>query len=98
MIKKVTLQNGVRVVLEEIDHVRSVAIGIWVKTGSRHETPNINGISHFIEHMVFKGTETRSAQDIAEAFDRIGGQVNAFTSKNTLVFMQKYWIRMHYMH
>ena len=84
-----TLQNGVRVVLEEIDHVRSVAIGIWVKTGSRHETPNINGISHFIEHMVFKGTETRSAQDIAEAFDRIGGQVNAFTSKEYTCFYAK---------
>src|SRR5699024_4245245 len=68
-------------VLESVPTVRSITIGIWVKTGSRNESEKLNGISHFLEHMFFKGTTTRSAQDIAEAFDSIGGQVNAFTSK-----------------
>ncbi|WCK52846.1 pitrilysin family protein [Aneurinibacillus sp. Ricciae_BoGa-3] len=81
MIEKYTLANGVRVIIEKIPTVRSVALGIWVGTGSTFESPAINGISHFIEHMLFKGTETRSAKEIAEAFDQIGGHVNAFTSK-----------------
>ncbi|WEG11573.1 pitrilysin family protein [Pullulanibacillus sp. KACC 23026] len=81
MIKKHTCANGIRVVLETIPTVRSVTIGIWIGTGSRNETKETNGISHFIEHMLFKGTETRSAREIAEAFDQVGGQVNAFTSK-----------------
>ena len=81
MIEKHTLDNGVRVIIEKIPTVRSVALGIWVGTGSRYETPENNGISHFIEHMLFKGTETRSAKEIAESFDHIGGHVNAFTSK-----------------
>lgn len=81
MIQKHTCKNGVRTVLENIPTVRSVTIGIWVLTGSRNETKQNNGISHFLEHMFFKGTQTRTAQDIAEAFDSIGGQVNAFTSK-----------------
>ncbi|MBO8170965.1 MAG: insulinase family protein [Bacillaceae bacterium] len=81
MIEKLKLSNGVRVVVERIPSVRSVAIGIWVGTGSKYETPLNNGISHFIEHMMFKGTRTRSAREIAEAFDQIGGNVNAFTSK-----------------
>ncbi|GAB4072596.1 pitrilysin family protein [Barrientosiimonas marina] len=81
MIEKHTSQNGMRIVFESIPSVRSVTIGIWIKTGSRNETENINGISHFLEHMFFKGTNTRSPQDIAEAFDAIGGQVNAMTSK-----------------
>lgn len=81
MIQKHTCKNGVRTVLENIPTVRSVTIGIWVLAGSRNETKQTNGISHFLEHMFFKGTKTRTAQDIAEAFDSIGGQVNAFTSK-----------------
>ncbi|WP_455660733.1 M16 family metallopeptidase [Pradoshia sp.] len=89
MITKYTCQNGVRVVLEPISTVRSVAIGIWIKTGSRNEEPINNGISHFLEHMFFKGTETRSAKEIAEAFDRIGGQVNAFTSKEYTCYYAK---------
>lgn len=89
MIKKFTCSNGVRIVLEEIPTVRSVSIGIWVKTGSRNETPKLNGISHFLEHMFFKGTKTRSARDIAESFDSIGGQVNAFTSKEYTCFYAK---------
>ncbi|MCY8487238.1 insulinase family protein [Bacillus atrophaeus] len=89
MIKRYTCQNGVRVVLENNPTVRSVAIGVWIATGSRHETPEINGISHFLEHMFFKGTSTRSARDIAESFDRIGGQVNAFTSKEYTCYYAK---------
>ena len=81
MIQRKTLDNGLRIILEEIPTVRSVTIGIWIKTGSRFETKEENGISHFIEHMLFKGTTKRNAQDIAEAFDAIGGEVNAFTSK-----------------
>lgn len=86
MIEKHTCQNGVRIVLEEVPHVRSVTIGVWVLTGSRDETEQNNGISHFIEHMLFKGTKSRSAQQIAEAFESIGGQVNAFTSKEYTCF------------
>lgn len=81
MIEKHTCQNGLRIVYEKVPSVRSVTIGIWVLAGSRNETTHNNGISHFLEHMMFKGTKSRSAQDIAEAFDSIGGQVNAFTSK-----------------
>jgi predicted Zn-dependent peptidase len=89
LIKKYTCKNGVRIILEEMPILRSVAIGIWVKTGSRNESPEINGISHFIEHMFFKGTKSRSAKEIAESFDRIGGQVNAFTSKEYTCFYAK---------
>ncbi len=89
MIKKYTLKNGLKVILEPIPTVRSVAIGIWVGTGSRHEIANNNGISHFIEHMFFKGTHNRSAKDIAEAFDSIGGIINAFTSKEYTCYYTK---------
>jgi predicted Zn-dependent peptidase len=89
LIKKYTCQNGVRVILENIPTVRSVAIGVWIGTGSRNETLSNNGISHFLEHMFFKGTKTRSALDIAEAFDSIGGQVNAFTSKEYTCYYAK---------
>lgn len=76
-------------VLENIPTVRSVAIGIWIGTGSRNETPEINGISHFLEHMFFKGTTSRTAKEIAESFDSIGGQVNAFTSKEYTCYYAK---------
>ncbi|WP_047981223.1 M16 family metallopeptidase [Ornithinibacillus contaminans] len=89
MIEKHTSKNGLRIVLEKIPAVRSVTIGIWVLTGSRNETDVNNGISHFLEHMFFKGTKTRTATDIAEAFDSIGGQVNAFTSKEYTCFYAK---------
>lgn len=78
-----------RIVLEEIPAVRSVTIGIWVLTGSRNETEANNGLSHFLEHMFFKGTKSRTAQQIAESFDAIGGQVNAFTSKEYTCFYAK---------
>jgi len=79
----------VRIVLEQIPTVRSVAIGVWIGTGSRNEIPENNGISHFLEHMFFKGTKTRSAREIAESFDSIGGQVNAFTSKEYTCYYAK---------
>ncbi|MEQ6391214.1 pitrilysin family protein [Bacillaceae bacterium S4-13-58] len=89
MVKKHTCPNGLRVVLEQIPTVRSATIGIWVLAGSRNETTEQNGISHFIEHMFFKGTKHRTAKDIAEAFDAIGGQVNAFTSKEYTCYYSK---------
>lgn len=89
MIKKYTCQNGVRIVLENIPTVRSVAIGVWIGTGSRNEDKQNNGVSHFLEHMFFKGTKTRSAREIAESFDSIGGQVNAFTSKEYTCYYAK---------
>lgn len=89
MINKHTCKNGVRIVFEHIPTVRSVAIGVWIHTGSRHENEKNNGISHFLEHMFFKGTTTRSAREIAESFDSIGGQVNAFTSKEYTCYYAK---------
>jgi predicted Zn-dependent peptidase len=89
LIEKHTSKNGLRIVLEKIPSVRSVTIGVWVLTGSRNENAANNGISHFIEHMFFKGTKSRTATDIAEAFDSIGGQVNAFTSKEYTCFYAK---------
>lgn len=81
MYHKSTLTNGVRVVSEVIPYVKSVTLGIWVGTGARSEDQTNHGISHFIEHMVFKGTKNRSAKDIAETVDEVGGQLNAFTGK-----------------
>lgn len=77
----VTLKNGIRIVLEHMPSLRSVCLGIWIKNGSRHEDESQGGISHFIEHMLFKGTNNRSAKDIADEIDAIGGQINAYTSK-----------------
>lgn len=89
MITKHTCSNGVRIVAEHIPFVRSVAIGIWVKAGSRYEETEMKGISHLLEHMFFKGTAARNAREIAEAFDAIGGQVNAFTSKEYTCYYAK---------
>ncbi len=89
MFKKVQLSNGLRLVYERIPYVRSVSVGIWVGTGSRNETSENNGISHFIEHMLFKGTSKRSAKDIAECIDAIGGQINAFTGKECTCYYTK---------
>jgi predicted Zn-dependent peptidase len=81
-IQKTTLPNGVRVVTEHIPTVASVSVGIWVATGSRHEPDHRRGISHFLEHMLFKGTERRpTAKDIADEMDNVGGYLNAFTDK-----------------
>ena len=84
-----TLDCGVRVVTERIPHVNSVAIGIWVKNGAVDEYKKVSGISHFIEHMMFKGTEKRSARQIAEDIDKIGGQINAFTGKEATCYYVK---------
>ena len=81
MVEKITLDNGVRIVHERLEHLRSCALGIWVESGSRHEPEELCGISHFIEHMMFKGTESRTAAQLAADFDAVGGQVNAFTTK-----------------
>lgn len=83
------LSNGIRVVLEHMPSTRSVSFGIWVKTGSRNETEQQNGISHFIEHMLFKGTDRFTAREIAEVFDGIGGNINAFTSKEYTCYYAK---------
>lgn len=84
-----TLSNGLRIIGEHIPHYRSVSVGLWVESGSQYETPRENGISHFIEHMLFKGTTKRTARDIAEEMDAVGGQLNAFTSKECTCFYAK---------
>src|SRR5512137_2693810 len=89
MIEKTTLENGIQVITEEIPGVHSVSIGVWVQAGSRDERPEENGISHFIEHMLFKGTQRRSAQQIAKEIDSVGGVLNAFTSKEFSSFYAK---------
>jgi predicted Zn-dependent peptidase len=81
MIVRDSLNNGIRLVTESMGHVRSVSLGVWLTRGSRHETDQDSGIAHFVEHMLFKGTATRSAEDIAQAVDSIGGQLDAFTAK-----------------
>lgn len=86
MVEKKLLPNGVRLLYEPLDHVRSCAIGVWVENGSCHEPEALSGMAHFIEHMLFKGTETRSAAQLAQAFDAIGGQFNAFTTKEHTCF------------
>jgi predicted Zn-dependent peptidase len=88
-MNKYKLKNGLRVMIETIPTCRSVSFGIWVKTGSRYEDIGNNGISHFIEHMLFKGTNRHSAKDIADRFDGIGGNVNAFTSKEYTCYYAK---------
>jgi predicted Zn-dependent peptidase len=85
-IHKSTLPNGLVVITEPMPHVRSVSVGIWLQHGSRREPVKLNGISHFIEHMVFKGTARRSAEDIAREADRIGGMLDAFTSKELVCY------------
>ena len=77
----ITLKNGIRVVLEHIPYLRSACLGIWIKNGSRYESEKLSGISHFTEHMLFKGTQKRTAKEIADEMDAIGGQLNAFTAK-----------------
>ena len=87
--RKTALPNGIRVLTERMEHVRSVAVGVWVETGSRHEPASRGGMSHLIEHLVFKGTATRSAESIARTMDSVGGQMDAFTSKeHTCFFVQ----------
>ena len=86
---RTVLPNGVRIISEEINHVRSISIGVWVQSGSRYEDRTINGTAHFIEHMLFKGTKNRSSFDIASAIDSVGGIINAFTGKELTSFYIK---------
>src|SRR6266704_5898807 len=88
-VRKDVLPNGLTIVSEAMPAVRSVSIGIWLKTGSRRETESENGISHFLEHMVFKGTKHRTAEEIARQVDSIGGNMDAFTAKECVCFNVK---------
>ena len=88
-IQKHVLPNGLVVITENMSHVRSVSVGVWVRNGSRHESASENGLAHFIEHMVFKGTERRSAEAIAREMDSVGGMLDAFTSKEQICFNAK---------
>jgi predicted Zn-dependent peptidase len=88
-IEKAVLSNGIRIASERMPHVRSVSLGIWIATGSRCETLEENGISHFLEHMVFKGTKHRSAEEIAKSIDSIGGGLDAFTGKELVSYNTK---------
>ena len=88
-IRREAHPNGLVFITERMPNIRSVALGVWMKRGSRHETPDQNGISHFIEHLLFKGTETRTARDIALIIDSVGGQMDAFTTKENTCFYFK---------
>jgi predicted Zn-dependent peptidase len=88
-IRRQVLPHGLTIITEQMEHIRSASIGIWLETGSRDETPQSNGISHFIEHMVFKGTKHRTAEEIARQVDSIGGNMDAFTSKECICFNVK---------
>jgi Predicted Zn-dependent peptidases len=88
-IESTTLPNGMRVITESMPHVRSVSVGIWVGTGARRETVPQTGLSHFIEHMLFKGTENRSAEEIARVVDSTGGHLDAYTAKEMVSFNSK---------
>ena len=89
MYDMITLFNGLRVVVEKIDYVNSVSVGLWIENGSRNEDKSNNGISHFIEHMFFKGTKNRSAKELAEVIEDVGGQLNAFTGKEATCYYIK---------
>lgn len=88
-IRKITLENGVRILLERIPHLRSASAGIWIDVGSRNETEPEGGLSHFIEHMLFKGTSTRNALEISHQMDLLGGSFNAFTSQENISLSAK---------
>jgi predicted Zn-dependent peptidase len=88
-LRRTVLPNGLIVLTERMEHLRSVAMGVWIKSGSRCEAAEINGISHFVEHMVFKGTRSRSSLNIAREMDSIGGNLDAFTGKETICFNVK---------
>jgi predicted Zn-dependent peptidase len=89
MLQQSTLNNGIRVITERMPELHSATIGFWVQNGSRHETEELNGISHFIEHMLFKGTSRRSALDIAKEIDSVGGVLNAFTGREFSCYYAK---------
>lgn len=88
-LKVSTLENGMRIISDPMPHLETAAVGVWVDTGARHETPAENGISHVLEHMAFKGTETRSALDIAESIEAVGGHLNAYTSRDQTAYFAR---------
>ena len=85
-VQTATLPNGFRIVTEHMPGLESAAIGIWITAGGRHERPEQNGIAHFLEHMAFKGTKTRTALQIAEAIEDVGGSINAYTSREVTAY------------
>ncbi|MGH7093625.1 MAG: M16 family metallopeptidase, partial [Stellaceae bacterium] len=88
-VELATLDNGLRIVTDRIDTVDTVSLGLWVEVGTRHEHAEINGVAHFLEHMAFKGTERRSARDIAEEIEAVGGHLNAYTSRESTAYYAK---------
>src|ERR1700694_4062151 len=88
-IQETALPNGIRIISEAMPHVRDVCVGIWIGTGARHETAKMNGISHFIEHMLFKGSKNRTAEEIARVVDSSGGHLDAYTSKELVSYNSK---------
>ena len=89
MYQVTRLKNGLTVATAEMPHMASVSLGIWVGVGGRHEPPALNGISHFIEHLLFKGTRKRSARQISQDVEGIGGYLNAFTSEENTCFYSR---------
>ena len=89
MYKVKTLENGLTIIGEEIPYVKSISLGVWINAGSRIEDEKISGVSHFIEHMLFKGTDKRTSKEIASEIDNLGGQINAFTSKECTCYYVK---------
>ncbi|MBW2452735.1 MAG: insulinase family protein, partial [Deltaproteobacteria bacterium] len=89
MVERSILDNGIRIVSEHLQEIHSVSLGVWVRNGSRHEVASLNGISHFIEHMLFKGTQRRSPHCIAREIDSVGGVLNGFTSREMSCFYVK---------
>lgn len=88
-VQVTTLENGLRIVTDHMASVQSVSLGAWIEVGARHEPAEINGVSHFLEHMAFKGTTTRSAQDLAEEIENVGGHINAYTSRENTAYYAK---------
>ena len=88
-VRTSTLANGLRVVSESIEHLRTTSVGVWVDAGARHETPEQNGVAHLLEHMAFKGTERRSAQAIAEQIEAVGGHLNAYTGREQTAYFAR---------
>src|SRR5689334_10732614 len=88
-VRLTTLDNGLRIASDAMPSVETVSLGVWAGAGTRHETPEINGVAHLLEHMAFKGTETRSARAIAEEIEAVGGQINAYTSRENTAYYAK---------
>src|SRR4030067_98501 len=89
LIQKTALKSGINVITEEMPDVESATIGVWVNTGSRNELPEVSGISHFIEHLLFKGTKKRTSLDISREIESVGGVLNAFTGREYTCFFAK---------